>query len=48
MYRYWFENLKTNERFYIEEENPQMMKDRIRKAKYGNNIRYLGRTKVWG
>lgn len=48
MYRYYFKNLITNETFYIEEENPELMKNRIRKAKYSGKISYLGRTKVWG
>ena len=48
MYRYYFENLKTNEIFYIEEDNPSLMESRIRKSYYGKNIRYLGSSKVWG
>lgn len=48
MYRYYFENLKTNEIFYIDEENPELMRKRINKAKYSKKINYLGRKKVWG
>ena len=48
MYRYHFKNLKTGETFYIDEENPSLMKSMIRKSKYSNKIEYLGRTKIWG
>ena len=46
MYKFYFENLKTHEVFYIVEDNPELMKDRIRKAKYSDKISYLGSTKV--
>ena len=48
MYRYYFKNLITSETFFIEEDNPEMMRSRIRKAKYSGKIKYLGRIKVWG
>lgn len=48
MYRYYFRNLETGKEFYIEEENPSLMKSMIRKSKYSKKIEYLGRTKVWG
>lgn len=47
MFRYYFKNLVTGEIFYIDEENPSLMKSRINKAKYSKKISYLGRSKVW-
>ena len=47
MYRYYFKNLVTNKEFYIDEENPSLMKSMIIKSKYSNKIEYLGRTKIW-
>ena len=48
MYQYFFKNLLTNEIFHIDEDNYEVIKTMIRKAKYSKKISYLGRSLKWG
>lgn len=47
MWKCYFKNLKNGEEFTKVFESPYLMNQMLRKVKYSNKIKLIGRTKIW-
>lgn len=47
MWRCYFKNLKNGEEFTKEFNSQYLMEQMLRKVKYSNKIKLIGRTRLW-
>lgn len=48
MWRCYFKNLKNGEEFVKEFDSQYLMEKMLKKVKYSNKIKLIGRTRLWG